>query len=182
MQETLDCWIHMFVIVSILSHEAKAVILPLMEHNWWKWSQVRYTKRQGVGVDSLKVSLQLTQSGQEVTYSMPPLKLCQNFLIELSCYRHHKLQLERISLANYVQLICRIGKVANPVLKEKRGKKQKNEAAISHEFNTSRAGVRYIRTLISAEKTAVSGCLTNALAPPPIVLESCSMAQNNRPV
>ena len=31
-------------------------------------------------------------------------------------------------------------------------------------------------------KPAVFGCLTNAIAPPPIVLESCSRAQTNRPV
>ena len=49
-------------------------------------------------------------------------------------------------------------------------------------FNTLKAGLRYIRTSISAEKTAVFGCLTNALAPPPIALESCWMAQKNRPV
>jgi len=29
-------------------------------------------------------------------------------------------------------------------------------------------------------KSAVVSCLTNALAPPPIVLESCSRAQTNR--
>jgi len=40
-------------------------------------------------------------------------------------------------------------------------------------LNTLGAGVRYIRTSISAEKTAVFGCLTNALAPLPIALESC---------
>ena len=32
------------------------------------------------------------------------------------------------------------------------------------------------------KKTAVFGCLTNAVAPPPIVLESCSAAQTDRPV
>ena len=32
------------------------------------------------------------------------------------------------------------------------------------------------------KKTAVFGCLTNALAPPPIALESCSTAQTDRPV
>jgi len=32
------------------------------------------------------------------------------------------------------------------------------------------------------KKTAVFGCLTNTLAPPPIALESCSMAQMDRPV
>jgi len=32
------------------------------------------------------------------------------------------------------------------------------------------------------KKIAVFGCLTNALAPPPIALESCSMAQTDRPV
>jgi len=32
------------------------------------------------------------------------------------------------------------------------------------------------------KKTAVFGCLTNALAPPLIVLESCSRAQTDRPV
>jgi len=31
------------------------------------------------------------------------------------------------------------------------------------------------------KKTAVFGCLTNALAPPPIELESCSTAQTDRP-
>jgi len=34
----------------------------------------------------------------------------------------------------------------------------------------------------SQKITAVFGCLTNALAPPPIALESCSRAQTNRPV
>jgi len=32
------------------------------------------------------------------------------------------------------------------------------------------------------KKTAVFGCLTNALAPPPIALASCSTAQTDRPV
>jgi len=32
------------------------------------------------------------------------------------------------------------------------------------------------------KETAVFGCLTNALAPPPIALESCSAAQTDRPV
>jgi len=32
------------------------------------------------------------------------------------------------------------------------------------------------------KKSAVFGCLTNALAPPPIALESCSTAQTDRPV
>jgi len=35
---------------------------------------------------------------------------------------------------------------------------------------------------IFAKKTAVFSCLTNALAPPPIALESCSAAQTDRPV
>jgi len=35
---------------------------------------------------------------------------------------------------------------------------------------------------IFAKKTAVFGCLTNALAPPPILLKSCSTAQTDRPV
>jgi len=47
---------------------------------------------------------------------------------------------------------------------------------------TYRAGLQYIRTWISAYKTAAFDCLTNALAPPPIVLESCSTAQTDRPV
>jgi len=34
----------------------------------------------------------------------------------------------------------------------------------------------------SQKKTAVFGCLTNALAPPPIAPESCSTAQMDRPV
>jgi len=45
-----------------------------------------------------------------------------------------------------------------------------------------RAGLQYISTSISAYKTAVFGCLTNALAPPLIALESCSRAQTDRPV
>jgi len=32
------------------------------------------------------------------------------------------------------------------------------------------------------KKTAVFSCLTNALAPPPITLESCSTAQTDQPV
>jgi len=32
------------------------------------------------------------------------------------------------------------------------------------------------------KKTAVFGCLTYALAPPPIALERCSTAQTGRPV
>jgi len=43
--------------------------------------------------------------------------------------------------------------------------------------NTLRAGVRYFHTSDFGQKTAVFGCLTDALAPPPIALESCSMAQ-----
>jgi len=49
-------------------------------------------------------------------------------------------------------------------------------------INTYRAGLRDIRTLISAKKTAIFSCLTNALAPLPIALESCSTAQTDRPV
>jgi len=48
--------------------------------------------------------------------------------------------------------------------------------------NTLRTGIQYIRTSILAKKTAVFGCLTNALAPPLIALESCSRAQTDRPV
>jgi len=47
----------------------------------------------------------------------------------------------------------------------------------------------FFNTLVSGwfwrflqKKTAVFGCLTNALAPPPIALESCSTAQTDRPV
>ena len=32
------------------------------------------------------------------------------------------------------------------------------------------------------KQTAVFGCLTNALAPPPIALERCSAAQKDQPV
>jgi len=46
-------------------------------------------------------------------------------------------------------------------------------------LNTLRAGLWYIRTSISALKTAIFGCFTNALAPPPIALESCSTAQTD---
>jgi len=49
-------------------------------------------------------------------------------------------------------------------------------------INTLRAGVRYIHTSISAYKTAVFGCLTNALAPSPIALESFSRAQTDQSV
>jgi len=49
-------------------------------------------------------------------------------------------------------------------------------------INTLRTGLRDIRTWISAKKSAVFGCLTNTLAPPPIALESYSMAQTDRPV
>jgi len=35
---------------------------------------------------------------------------------------------------------------------------------------------------IFAKKTAVFGCLTNALALPPIALNSCSTAQTDQPV
>ena len=47
--------------------------------------------------------------------------------------------------------------------------------------NSLAAGLWYIHTLISALITAVFGCLTNALAPPPIALESCSTAQMDQP-
>jgi len=60
--------------------------------------QVWYAKR--VQVYSSKVSLQLTQGRQEATNSMPPLKLCQNLLIRLSCYRCHKPQLGRSCIPN----------------------------------------------------------------------------------
>ena len=50
---------------------------------------------------------------------------------------------------------------------------------IQNLLNSFRAG--WFRRF-SQEKTAVFGCLTNALAPPPIVLESCSRAQTDRPV
>jgi len=43
-------------------------------------------------------------------------------------------------------------------------------------LNSLAAGLWYIRTSISALKTAVFSCITNALAPPPIALQSCSMA------
>jgi len=49
-------------------------------------------------------------------------------------------------------------------------------------LNTLRASVQYICTSISAYKTAVLTCVTNALAPPPIALESCSRAQTDQPV
>jgi len=49
-------------------------------------------------------------------------------------------------------------------------------------FNMYRAGLRYIRTWISAQKPAVVSCLTNVLAPPLIALESCWTAQTDRPV
>jgi len=45
-----------------------------------------------------------------------------------------------------------------------------------------RTGLRYIHTSILAYKTAVFGCLTNALAPPPTALQSCSRAQTDQPV
>jgi len=42
-------------------------------------------------------------------------------------------------------------------------------------------GTRVVAAIF-AKKTAVFGCLTNALAPPPIALESCSTAQMDQPV
>jgi len=53
---------------------------------------------------------------------------------------------------------------------------------VKFHITTLRTGLRYIRTSISAQKTAVFGCLTNALGPLLIALESCSMAQTDRPV
>jgi len=47
------------------------------------------------------------------------------------------------------------------------------------QFNTFRAA--WFRRF-SQKKTAVFGCLTNTLAPPPIALESCSAAQTDQPV
>jgi len=44
-------------------------------------------------------------------------------------------------------------------------------------FNTFKAA--WFRQF-SQKKTAVFGCLTNALAPPPVALESCSAAQTDR--
>jgi len=48
------------------------------------------------------------------------------------------------------------------------------------EFNTCR-GTIYSYFEIGL-KPAVGSCLTNALAPPPIALQSCSRAQTNRTV
>jgi len=50
---------------------------------------------------------------------------------------------------------------------------------LCHYLNTLRAA--WFRRF-SQKKTAVFSCLTNALAPPPIVLESSSAAQTDRPV
>jgi len=47
------------------------------------------------------------------------------------------------------------------------------------QINTSRA---FWFRQFSQKKPAVFGCLTNALAPPPIALESCSAAQTDQPV
>jgi len=49
-------------------------------------------------------------------------------------------------------------------------------------FATSLTPWRLGGLAIFAKKTAVFGCLTNALAPPPIALESCLTAQTDRPV
>jgi len=49
-------------------------------------------------------------------------------------------------------------------------------------LNTYSAGLRDIRTLILALKTAIFSWLTNALAPLPIERESCSTAQTDRPI
>ena len=49
-------------------------------------------------------------------------------------------------------------------------------------INTLRTGLRYIHTSILAQKTAVFGCLTNAIAPPPIALKSHSKAHTDHPV
>jgi len=49
-------------------------------------------------------------------------------------------------------------------------------------INTLRDGIRYIHTSILASRKAVFVYLTNALAPMPIALESCSRAQTEWPV
>ena len=50
--------------------------------------------------------------------------------------------------------------------------------AFTLSINTLRAA--WFRQFLQ-QKTAVFGCLTNVLAPPPIALESCSAAQTDRP-
>jgi len=50
---------------------------------------------------------------------------------------------------------------------------------LAESINTLRAA--WFRRFLQKE-TAVFGCLTNALAPPPIALESSSAAQTDRPV
>jgi len=52
------------------------------------------------------------------------------------------------------------------------------DRALKH-FESRRAIYSY---LDFGPKTAVFGCLTNAIAPPPIALENCSRAQTDRPV
>jgi len=54
-----------------------------------------------------------------------------------------------------------------------------NSAHCMEKFDTFRA-VWFRRFL--QKKTAIFGCLTNALAPPSIALESCSAAQTDQPV
>jgi len=48
--------------------------------------------------------------------------------------------------------------------------------------STVKAGVRLYSYLVFSLKTAVFGCLTNAIASPLIALESCSVAQTDWPV
>jgi len=62
-------------------------------------------------------------------------------------------------------------------------------AFTGHKFSTTNARNLILTFLrlsgfgdFRKKKTAVSSCLTNALAPPLIALESCSTAQTDRPV
>jgi len=57
---------------------------------------------------------------------------------------------------------------------------------LNYKFHATLQLLNTLRTAwfrrFSQKKTAVFGCLTNVLAPPPIALESCSTAQPDQPV
>jgi len=53
------------------------------------------------------------------------------------------------------------------------------EGKMAEHFESRRTIYSYLDVGL---KSAVFGCLTNAIAPPPIALESCSRAQTDRPV
>jgi len=71
-------------------------ILPLVKHNWWKWSCDDTQRDKGLG---FTVSLQLMKRRQGAANSLPAQKLWQYSSIWLSHYRCHS-QLSRSCIPN----------------------------------------------------------------------------------